>query len=54
MNIGILSRNPDLYSTRRLREAGERKGHTVEIIDHMKCVLSLKKRSYGVIPGPAP
>jgi len=38
MNIAILSRDPKLYSTRRLKEAGEKRGHKVEIIDHMKTV----------------
>ena len=42
MNIAILSRNPKLYSTKRLKEAGEKRGHKVEIIDHMKCVLLIE------------
>jgi ribosomal protein S6--L-glutamate ligase len=33
MRIGILSRNPDLYSTRRLVEAARARGHTAVIID---------------------
>lgn len=45
MNIAILSRDPKLYSTRRLKEAGERRGHKVEIIDHMKCVLLIEKKN---------
>jgi ribosomal protein S6--L-glutamate ligase len=45
MNIAILSRNPRLHSTRRLKEAGEAKGHRVEIIDHMKCVLIIEKKN---------
>lgn len=45
MNIAILSRDPKLYSTKRLREAGEKRGHKVEIIDHMKCVLLIEKRN---------
>lgn len=45
MNIGILSRNPKLYSTQRLKEAGEKRGHKVEIIDHMKCVLLIEKKN---------
>jgi ribosomal protein S6--L-glutamate ligase len=45
MNIAILSRNPKLYSTRRLKEAGEKRGHKVEIIDHMKCVLLIEKKN---------
>ncbi|NOS94206.1 MAG: 30S ribosomal protein S6--L-glutamate ligase [Cyclobacteriaceae bacterium] len=45
MNIGILSRDAKLYSTRRLKEAGEQRGHKVEIIDHMKCVLLIEKKN---------
>ncbi len=45
MNIAILSRDSKLYSTRRLKEAGEKRGHKVEIIDHMKCVLLIEKKS---------
>lgn len=49
MNIAILSRDPKLYSTRRLVEAGEERGHHVEIIDHMKCVLYIEKKNPTVI-----
>ncbi|HEY9049781.1 MAG TPA: 30S ribosomal protein S6--L-glutamate ligase [Ohtaekwangia sp.] len=49
MNIAILSRNPKLYSTQRLKEAGEARGHTVEIIDHMKCVLFIEKKNPVVL-----
>ena len=49
MKIAILSRNPKLYSTRRLKEAGEKRGHTVEIIDHMKCVLFIEKKNPMVL-----
>src|SRR5688572_11954248 len=45
MNIAILSRDQKLYSTRRLKEAGEQRGHRVEIIDHMKCVLVIEKKN---------
>ena len=45
MNIAILSRNSKLYSTRRLKEACELRGHKVEIIDHMKCVLLIEKKN---------
>ncbi|MEQ9405982.1 MAG: 30S ribosomal protein S6--L-glutamate ligase [Cyclobacteriaceae bacterium] len=37
MKIAVLSRNPSLYSTRRLVEAIEAKGHTSCVIDHLKC-----------------
>lgn len=49
MNIAILSRNPKLYSTLRLKEACEERGHTVEIIDHMKCVLFIEKKNPVVL-----
>lgn len=45
MNIAILSRNNKLYSTKRLKEAGEARGHKVEIIDHMKCILVIEKKN---------
>ena len=45
MNIAILSRDARLYSTKRLKEAGEKRGHKVEIIDHMKCVLVIEKKN---------
>jgi ribosomal protein S6--L-glutamate ligase len=49
MNIAILSRDPKLYSTKRLKEAGEQRGHHVEIIDHMKCVLFIEKKNPMVL-----
>jgi ribosomal protein S6--L-glutamate ligase len=49
MNIAILSTGPKLYSTMRLKQAGEAKGHRVEIIDHMKCVLYIEKQNPMVL-----
>jgi len=45
MTIAILSRNPKLYSTQRLVQAAQARGHKVEIIDHLKCVLFLEKQN---------
>src|SRR5258708_13076346 len=45
MNIAILSRDSKLYSTRRLKEAGEKRGHKVDVIDHLKCVLLIEKKN---------
>lgn len=39
MNIGILSRSTELYSTRSLYEAGKRMGHNMYVIDHTRCSL---------------
>lgn len=44
MNIAVLSRNPNLYSTRRLIEAIERRGHTSRCIDHTKCDLFIQDK----------
>jgi ribosomal protein S6--L-glutamate ligase len=43
MKLVILSRNPKLYSTKRLVEAGEQHGHEVVVLDHMKCVLVIEQ-----------
>ena len=49
MKIAILSQNPNLYSTKRLVEAGTAKGHKMEIIDHSKCDLVIEKKKPGLI-----
>ncbi len=41
MKIGVLSRNGDLYSTKRLVEAGESRGHEVVVIDHLRCNIEI-------------
>ena len=42
MNIVILSRNAHLYSTDRLVEEGEKKGHKIEVIDPLKCDIIIE------------
>lgn len=39
MKIAILSRNPKLYSTRRLVEAAEGRGHEVRVLEDRKSVV---------------
>ncbi|GAB6071172.1 30S ribosomal protein S6--L-glutamate ligase [Thiomicrorhabdus hydrogeniphila] len=41
MKIAILSRGPKLYSTRRLVEAAEAKGHEVRVIDALRCYMNI-------------
>jgi len=41
MKIAILSRNPKLYSTSRLVEAAEARGHEVHVIDVLKCYMNI-------------
>lgn len=45
MKIAILSRNRGLYSTRRLVEAAESRGHTVRVIDVLRCYMNIAPRS---------
>lgn len=41
MKIAILSRGPDLYSTQRLKQAAEQRGHQVDIIDTLRCYMNI-------------
>ena len=41
MKIAIPSRNRNLYSTRRLVEAGEARGHSVRVIDPLRCYMRI-------------
>lgn len=41
MKIAILSRNPKLYSTRRLVEAAQVRGHQVRTIDVLRCYMNI-------------
>lgn len=41
MKIAILSRKPSLYSTRRLKEAGERRGHDVHVVNYLRCYMDI-------------
>jgi ribosomal protein S6--L-glutamate ligase len=45
MKIAILSRNTNLYSTKRLIEASKKRGHEVVVLDHLKCIIELEKKS---------
>jgi ribosomal protein S6--L-glutamate ligase len=49
MKIGVLSRNSKLYSTRRLVEAGEKLGHEMHVIDHLKCDLVIEKKQPSIV-----
>lgn len=45
MNLKILSCNAHLYSTKRLLEAGLKKGHSVEVVDPLQCDLIIEKEN---------
>nr|WP_269809047.1 hypothetical protein [Enterovibrio nigricans] len=48
MKIGILSRNENLYSTRRLIEACEQRGHEYKIIDALRCYMNINSTQPSV------
>ncbi len=48
MNIAILSRNPKLYSTRRLVEAAEERGHYVRVLNTLKCYMDIASHQPSV------
>ena len=41
MKIAILSQDASLYSTRRLREAGEEQGHDMRVIPYLRCYMNI-------------
>ncbi len=41
MNIAVLSRNPNLYSTSRLKEAALERGHEARVIDYVRCYMDI-------------
>jgi ribosomal protein S6--L-glutamate ligase len=45
MKIGILSRNPKLYSTKRLLEAASGRGHDVQVIDFLRCYMDITSKN---------
>src|SRR5690554_5670504 len=44
MRIAILSRNRNLYSTRRLIEAAESRGHEVTVLDPLRCYMNINAK----------
>lgn len=41
MKIAILSRKPSLYSTCRLVDAAEKRGHRADVIDTLRCYMNI-------------
>ncbi len=41
MKIALLSRNPKLYSTRRLVEAAKERGHEIRTLDVLRCYMNI-------------
>ncbi|HEY3386959.1 MAG TPA: RimK family alpha-L-glutamate ligase, partial [Saprospiraceae bacterium] len=48
MRILILSRSPILYSTHSLVMAARRRGHSIRVVDHVQCDLTILEGRLGV------
>jgi ribosomal protein S6--L-glutamate ligase len=51
MNLAILSRNAQLYSTRRLKETAAERGHDVRVIDYLRCVIDIASHRPAIVYG---
>ena len=51
MKIAILSQDSSLYSTRRLRDAGEKRGHDVKVVNYLRCYMNITSHKPSVVYG---
>jgi len=51
LRIGILSRNPALYSTRRLAECARERGHDVRVVDYLRCRMTIAEGRPSIVSG---
>lgn len=49
MNIVVLSRDTKLYSTKRLVEAIESRGHSARVVNHVKCDILIEKKNPQIL-----
>lgn len=49
MRIAILSQNSESYSTKRLIEAAEQRGHDASVVDYMRCYMTIATHRPRVI-----
>lgn len=48
MKIAILSLNEELYSTRRLQEAAEQRGHSVQVVNYLSCYVNITAKKPSI------
>ena len=48
MKLAILSRNSKLYSTRRLVEAARARGHSVRVLDPLRCYMRIGEGGFAM------
>src|SRR5690606_16624936 len=48
MTLAIISRNSKLYSTRRLVEAARERGHSVRVLDPLRCYMRISAEGFDM------
>ncbi|MCB9228555.1 MAG: 30S ribosomal protein S6--L-glutamate ligase [Deltaproteobacteria bacterium] len=51
MNIVVLSRGQKLYSTKRLCEAAQARGHNVRVVDYLRCYINITSEKPTIVFG---
>lgn len=51
MKIAILSQDHSLYSTRRIKEAGENRGHEMKVVNYLRCYMNITSHKPTVVYG---
>ncbi|MCK5744798.1 MAG: 30S ribosomal protein S6--L-glutamate ligase, partial [Oricola sp.] len=41
MKLALMCRNAGLYSHKRIVEAAERRGHDIDVVDHLRCYINI-------------
>ncbi|MGJ8537163.1 MAG: 30S ribosomal protein S6--L-glutamate ligase [Parasphingopyxis sp.] len=49
MKIAMLARNPKLYSHQRLVEAAEERGHTMQILNTLRCTMNITSHRPSIL-----
>jgi ribosomal protein S6--L-glutamate ligase len=49
MKIAILSQDASIHSTKRLKEAGEARGHEIRVINYLRCYMNITSHKPTVV-----
>lgn len=44
MRLALMCQNPDLYSHRKLISAAEDRGHDIDVVNHLRCLINITSR----------
>jgi ribosomal protein S6--L-glutamate ligase len=54
MKIAILSQDASLYSTKRLKEAGEQQGHDMRVVNYLRCYMNITSHRPSIVHNGKP